>query len=311
MAESKTAVIAALTGNAALAVLKGVAAGVTGSAAMLAESLHSVADTGNQMLLFLGLRLADRPTDRAHPFGHGKNVYFWAFVVSMLLFSVGGAFAIWEAVRKILHPGAHTVSLGLTFGVLGAGFVFELASFVVAYRSLRHEKGEATFREYWRDTRDPTLPTVLLEDSAALVSLVVAAVGIGVHHVTGNPLWDALASGVIGLVLIGVAILLAFETYSLLIGDAAPEDVDAKIRDAVIADEAVTGIAGLYTMHVGPRAILVVLEVRFRRDLTIPALEAAVRRLQDRVREAVAGATEARLVVIEPAPGDETVGRAA
>ncbi len=116
----------------------------------------------------------------------------------MLLFSVGGAFAIWEAVRKILHPGAHTVSLGLTFGVLGAGFVFELASFVVAYRSLRHEKGEATFREYWRDTRDPTLPTVLLEDSAALVSLVVAAVGIGVHHVTGNPLWDALASGVIG-----------------------------------------------------------------------------------------------------------------
>jgi cation diffusion facilitator family transporter len=311
MAESKTAVVVALTGNAALAVLKGIAAAVTGSVAMLAESLHSIADTGNQILLFLGLRLADRPPDRAHPFGHGKNVYFWAFVVSMLLFSVGGAFAIWEAARKILQPGVHTASLRLTYGVLGAGFVFEFASFVIAYRSLQHEKGAATFVEYWRDTRDPTVLTVLLEDSAALSSLVVAAVGIGLHHVTGDPLWDALASGVIGLILIGVAVVLAFETYSLLIGEAAPADVEAKMLDAVIADQAVTGIVGLYTMHVGPRAILVVFEVRFRRDLTIPALEAAVRRIQDAVREAVAGATRARLVVIEPAPGDEAVGRAA
>jgi len=300
--------MAALTGNAALALLKGVVAGVTGSAAMLAESLHSVADTGNQILLFLGLRLADRPPDRTHPFGHGKNVYFWALVVSMLLFSVGGAFAIWEAVRKILQPGVHTVSVRLTYGVLGAGFLFELGSFLIASRSLRHEKGEATFLEYWRDTRDPTLPTVLLEDTAAMLSLIVAAGGIGLHHVTGNPLWDALASGVIGLVLIGVAILLAAESYSLLIGEAAPPDVEAKIRDAVVRDDAVNALVGLYTMHVGPKAILVVLEVHFRHDLTIPMLEAAVGRLEECVHEALSGATRARLVVVEPTSGEEEPG---
>jgi len=311
MAESKTAVVAALAGNAGLAVLKAVAAGVTGSAAMLAEALHSVADTGNQVLLFLGIHLARRPPDRVHPFGHGKNVYFWAFVVSMLLFTAGGAFAIWEAVRKIVQPGQHDLSLGFTYGVLAGGAVFELASFTIALRSLRSEKGNASFLEYWRDTRDPTLPTVLLEDTAALVSLLIAAIGIRLHHVTGNPVWDAAASGAIGVVLIGVAVLLAFENYSLLIGEAAPEAVESKIENAVAGDDAVTGIAGLYTMHVGPRAILVVLELRFRPDLTVPALETVVQRLQTRVRDAVAGATDARLVVIEPAAADTARSRAA
>jgi cation diffusion facilitator family transporter len=147
VAGSKTAVAAALIGNGCLAVLKGIGAAVTGSAAMLAECFHSIADTGNQGLLFLGMRLADRPADRTHPFGHGKNVYFWAFVVSVMLFSLGGAFSIWEAIRKFLHPGEHTAAFGWTYGVLGGGFLFELISLGVAVRAVRREKGSASLRE--------------------------------------------------------------------------------------------------------------------------------------------------------------------
>lgn len=305
MAESRTAVAAALVGNGALAVLKGIAAAVTGSAAMLAETFHSIADTGNQALLFLGMRLGSRPPDREHPFGHGKNVYFWAFVVSIMLFSLGGAFSIWEAVRTILHPGEHHAAFGWTYGVLAGGFVFEAVSLGVAVRALQHEKGAASFRAYWRDTRDPTLPTVLLEDSAALLSLVIAAAGIGLSQATGAVVWDAVASGVIGLMLIGVAVVLAFESHSLLIGERASDETEARIRRAVGADEAVRAVTALHTMHQGPRSILVVIGVDFVDNLSTADVEAAVRRLHHRVRDATEGRSDARLIVIEPA-GDET-----
>jgi cation diffusion facilitator family transporter len=305
MAESKTAVAAAFAGNAALAVLKGVGAAVTGSAAMLAECFHSIADTGNQALLFLGMRLGARPRDRAHPFGHGKDVYFWAFVVAVMLFSLGGAFSIWEAVRKILHPSEHGTSIGWTYGVLGGGFVFESISLGVAVHAVRKEIGGRSFREFWRDNRDPTLPTVLLEDSAALLSLVVAATGIALSHVTGVVTWDAVASAVIGLLLIGVAIVLAFENHSLLIGERAAGETETRIRDAVARDEAVRAVTALHTMHQGPRSILVVVGVDFVPGLTTEAIEAAVRRLHGRIHEAIGGRTDSRLIVIEPARDPE------
>jgi cation diffusion facilitator family transporter len=159
--ESRTAVLAALLGNAALAALKGVAAAFTGSAAMLAETFHSLADTGNEALLFLGMRLAARPPDERHPFGHGKDVYFWAFVVSVMLFTLGAGFSIWEAVRHYLHPVSRTES-AWAYGVLAGGFVFESASLLFAVRGIRAAMGDQSFGEYWRDARDPTLPTVLL-----------------------------------------------------------------------------------------------------------------------------------------------------
>jgi cation diffusion facilitator family transporter len=306
MAESKTAVAAAFAGNAALAVLKGIGAAVTGSAAMLAETFHSIADTGNQALLFLGMRLAHRPRDRAHPFGHGKNVYFWAFVVSVMLFSLGGAFSIWEAVRKILHPSEHGTSVWWTYGVLAGGFVFESISLGVAVHGVRKEMGRQSFREYWRENRDPTLPTVLFEDSAALISLVVAAAGIAISHATGAVIWDAMASGVIGLLLIGVAVVLAFENHSLLIGERAASETEGRIREAVAGDEAVRGVTALHTMHQGPRSILVVVRVDFLPGLTTEAIEAAVRRLHGLIHEAVGGRTDARLIVVEPADDRDT-----
>jgi cation diffusion facilitator family transporter len=311
-AESRTAVLAALLGNGALAILKGVAAAVTGSAAMLAETFHSIADTGNQGLLLLGLRLARRPPDAAHPFGHGKNVYFWAFVVSMMLFSLGGAFSIWEAVRKILHPGEHEAAVWWTFGVLGGGVVFEAISLGVAVRSLRQAQDGRSLRQYFHETRDPMLITVVFEDSAALLSLFVAAGGIGLSVATGNVVWDAVASGVIGLVLIGVAVFLAFENYSLLVGESAPGRIQARVREAARGDEAVQAVVAVHTMHVGPHAVLVVLGVHFAEDLTTDRLERAVARVQDRVRRALGGDTDARLVVIEPTrPETRTFGAAA
>jgi cation diffusion facilitator family transporter len=303
MAESKPAVLAALVGNVGLAILKGVAAAFTGSAAMLAETFHSIADTGNQALLFLGMYLGTRPPDRRHPFGHGKNVYFWAFVVSVMLFSLGGAFSIWEAVRKYLHPGeSHGEGLAWAYGVLAGGFVFEAISLGVALHTLGKIKGDRSIWRYWRDNRDPTLPTVVLEDTAALLSLAVAAGGLTLAHVTGNVLWDAAASATIGVTLVVVAVFLAIENYSLLIGEAAAEDVENRIRAIVSADGAVTSVVALHTMHVGPHDLLIVVTVDFRDELSAAAIEAAVPRLHERIAQALHGVTNTRMVVVEPAP---------
>jgi cation diffusion facilitator family transporter len=302
--ESKTAVIAALGGNLALAILKGIAAAVTGSAAMLAETFHSIADTGNQVLLAVGMRLATRPPDRAHPFGHGKDIYFWAFVVSMLLFNVGGAFAIWEGIHALRTPdAAMSRNVAWAYGVLAGAFVFESASFVVAIRSLEKVKRDLTFREFWHVNRDPTLMTVVLEDGAALVSILVAATGLTLRQLTGAEFWDGIASLLIGGILIAVALLLGFENYSLLIGEAAPPKIERKIREIASHDEAVARVVGLRTMHVGPESILVVLIVKFRDDLDVPDVEAAVARLHAAIVDALGeDTTDPRLVIVEPAP---------
>ena len=313
MAESKTAVMAALLGNGALAVLKGVAAASTGSAAMLAETFHSIADTGNQALLFLGMRLGERRPDRRHPFGYGKDIYFWAFVVAVILFSLGGAFSIWEAVRKYLHPGEHEAEgLFWAYGVLAGGFVFESISLGIAIYALIKVKGHRTLREYWRDNRDPTLPTVVLEDSAALLSLLIAAAGIALAHATGNVLWDAAASATIGVLLVAIAAVLAVENYSLLIGEAAPEAVEATIRRLLTDDADVSDVVDLRTMHIGPHDILIVAGVQFHRDLAVPGIEAAITRLQHTVKRALEESTNAQLIVIEAThSGAAAFGKAA
>lgn len=310
MAESKTAVIAALAGNGSLAVLKGISAAVTGSAAMLAETFHSIADTGNQVLLLLGMRLAQRPPDEAHRFGHGRNVYFWAFVVAVMLFSLGGAFAIWEAVQKFRHGGEHASSIW-SYAVLAGAFLFEAGSLAVALHSLRQVKGDVPLRRFWRDNRDPTLTTVVLEDSAALLSLVVAAAGLAMSHVTGSAAWDAAASATIGVLLIAVALLLAFENYSLIIGESAPADVQQRIADAIGAEPGVSRLVGLHTMHLGPDAVLVVARVQFRSDLHVADIEAAVERLEQRIAPLAGSETTRRMIVVEPAAGAADVSLAA
>jgi cation diffusion facilitator family transporter len=300
MEESRTAVVAALLGNAALALLKGIAAAVTGSAAMLAETFHSIADTGNQILLLVGMRWARRPADATHPFGHGKDVYFWSFVVSMLLFTIGGAFSIWEAVRHWLHPAAKTPTLW-AYGVLAGSFVFEAISLGVGLHGLRRAAGSRSLREYWRENRDPTLITVVLEDSAALVSLLIAATGIWLAQVTGRGGWDAAASAVIGVLLLVVAVVLAAESHSLLLGERAPAWVERAIRDVVASDPAALRVVELHTMSLGPHRVLVVLGIAFPRDLPASGVTTAVERLEQRVIERLDGITDRRLVVIEPA----------
>jgi cation diffusion facilitator family transporter len=310
MEESRTAVGAALLGNAALAALKGISAVATGSAAMVAETFHSIADTGNQALLFLGMRLARQPPDTRHPFGYGKDVYFWSFVVAVMLFSLGGAFSIWEAVRKFLAPAPHART-EWAYAVLAGAFVFESLSIGVAIHSLLSAKGPRSLREYWRDSRDPTLLTVLLEDSAALLSLVIAAIGIGLSHLTGHLLWDAAASAVIGIVLVGVAVVLAFESHSLLLGESAPRDVEDAIRRVAEDDDAVVRVRQLHTMHLGPVTLLVVLGIEFHRGLATEQVEAAVGRLQHQIQDVLRGRTTRRLVVIEPEGGADAVSRRA
>jgi cation diffusion facilitator family transporter len=299
MNESTFAVVAALLGNAALAVLKGLSAAATGSAAMLAETFHSIADTGDQALLLLGMRAARRPPDAVHPFGHGKEVYFWAFVVSMMLFTIGGAFSVWEAVRKLLHGAEHAAS-AWSYAVLGGGFVFEGASLTVAVRSLRQVLAGRSLREFWRETRDPTLLTVLFEDTAALTSLVVAAAGLALAQATGWMLWDAVASAVIGLILLGVAVVLAFETHSLLIGERARDDIERTIREVVAEDEGVVSIEWLQTMHMGPHRIIAMIGVRLREDFSGEGVVDTLGRLHARVESALPRDVRPCFVAIEP-----------
>jgi cation diffusion facilitator family transporter len=319
MQESRTAVLAALLGNLALAILKGISAAVTGSAAMMAETFHSCADTGNQVLLFIGMRRAARPPDEVHPFGYGKDLYFWSFVVAMMLFTIGGAFSIWEGIYKLRSPGAGQ-PLGWAFAVLAAAVVFEAISLGIAVRSLRRVKGARSLREFVAENRDPTLVTVLLEDTSALVSLFLAAGGLALTQVTGQVMWDGAASIAIGLVLVTVAVVLAFENHSLLLGESAPRDVLERITAAAAADPAVERVLGLRTMHLGPEALLIVLRVDFRDALSAHEVELASERLRNTVAEAAGAAGKRRLVVVEPgvvparpaaAPPDQAVRTAA
>jgi cation diffusion facilitator family transporter len=298
--ESRTAVLAALLGNLALAILKGVSAAITGSAAMLAETFHSIADTGNQVLLFVGMRMARWPPDEDHPFGHGKNVYFWSLVVSVMLFTLGGAFSIWEGIRKVLHAGA-AQPMRWAFFVLGGAVVFESISLTVAARSFLKLKGKRSLGEYIAENRDPTLLTVLLEDTSALISLGLAAAGLTLTELTGRMFWDGAASIAIGLLLVVVAVMLAVENHSLLMGESAPPDVLARVVRAAREDPAVERVVGLRTMHLGPEAVLIVLQVGFRDTLGAADVESATERLRGKVAEAAGEADKRRLVVIEHA----------
>ncbi|TMA80288.1 MAG: cation diffusion facilitator family transporter [Deltaproteobacteria bacterium] len=297
--DSKRAVVAALLGNVALALLKGVAAAATGSAAMFAETLHSIADSGNEVLLFLGMRLARRPPDDRHPLGHGRDVYFWAFVVSGLLFSLGGGFAIWEAVRTFLYPEPHE-SYFWGYVVLAGAFVFESGSLVVGGRAFARAKARRSFSEYLRDLRDPTVLVVVLEDSAALVSIVIAAAGLALSQWTNSELYDALASGLIGVILIAVAGFLAYDTYSLLLGEAATPTTMARICDAVAAERDAVAVTSVRTLHIGPESLFIALRIHFRDDLRTRDIEAAVARLKDGIATMLPDMTRPQLIVIEP-----------
>jgi len=282
---SPIAVYGAMAANFVIAVAKFVAAGVTGSSALLAEGFHSVVDTGNQALLLLGLRRSGREPDEMHPFGYGQELYFWSLVVAMLLFGIGGGLSIYEGIVHVLHP-VEVQDPFWSYLVLAVAAVSEGASFAIAVREMLRERepGES-FWHALRGSKDPSVFVVIGEDSAALAGLAVAFLGVWLGHLLGIPELDGVASVLIGLILCVVAVFLAVESRHLLLGESADPSLIRAIHAVTTADPDVQRARPPLTMHLGRDQILVNLDVEFRRSLGAEELTRVVRRLERRIRE--------------------------
>jgi cation diffusion facilitator family transporter len=280
---SKKAVYAAIGGNLAIAISKFVAAAFTGSSAMISEGVHSLVDTGDGGLLLLGLKRSERPPDDTHPFGHGKELYFWTLIVAIMIFAVGGGISVYEGITHILHPRP-LKSAVWSYSVLGLAMVFESASLTVAWREFSRVKGRRGFWRTIRESKDPTIYTVIFEDLAALIGLVAALAGIFLTERTGNPVYDGSASIVIGLLLAGVAVYLANESKGLLIGEGADKQTLAEIRRLAESDEAVERVRRPLTMYFGPHTILLTLEIQFKPTIAARSVEGVVDRIEKKIR---------------------------
>jgi cation diffusion facilitator family transporter len=290
------AILAALAANLGIALSKLVGFVVTGSASMLAEAIHSVADSGNQGLLLLGGRRARKAADEEHPFGYGRERYFWAFVVAMVLFSLGGAFAIFEGIEKIREP--HELEQPLVaIAILGVAVLLEGFSFRTAIQESRKVREDATWWAFIRRAKIPELPIVLLEDFGALLGLVLALSGVTIAHLTDDAVWDGYGTLGIGVLLTLIAVVLAVEMKSLLLGESASPRVRTLIRTALAEDPCVQQVIHLRTQHLGPDELLVAAKLSFDEGLSIRELADVVDQVEVRVRTAV---PEARLIFIEP-----------
>ena len=277
-------IIAALVGNSLIALTKFTAAALTGSSAMLSEGIHSLVDTGNQVLLLHGLRRSARPPDEEFPFGHGKEVYFWSFVVAILIFALGSGLSTYEGVRHLLHPRASEKPL-INYAVLGISLVFEFASWYVAMKEFSSSAtGEGYIRAV-KKAKNPTLFVVFFEDSAAMLGLVAAFLGVLLTHLTGNPLYDGLASIVIGVILGGTAIWLAYETKGLLIGQGARPEVVESIRSLSAGLPGVNRVGEVLTLHMGPDFVLVNISLDFDDDVPAGTVERTLAELDRRIKQ--------------------------
>ena len=298
------AVLAALLANSGIAVLKFVAFLLTGASSMLAESIHSVADSGNQGLLLLGGRQAQKEATKEHPFGYGRERYIYSFLVAVVLFSVGGLFALYEAYHKGLsvHEGApnELVEGGLWWVavlVLLGAIVMEGLSFRTAVRESNKVRGSATWPQFIRRAKSPELPVILLEDSAALVGLGFALLGVGLSKLTGNGYFDVAGTAGIGLLLVGVAIVLAVETKSLLLGEAASPSAQRRLTDALTRTEGVDRVIHMRTMHLGPEELLVAVKIGVRRDATAAEVASSIDASEKAMRSAE---PTAHVIYVEP-----------
>jgi len=304
-----TAIIAALLANLGIAVAKFVAFVVTGASSMLAEAIHSVADSGNQVLLLVGGRRAQRAATPRHPFGYGRDRYIYAFIVSIVLFSVGGLFAVYEGVHKLQHP-EELESPVWAIGVLVVAIVLESFSLRTALKETGEVKPAG--QSYWRfirSARAPELPVVLLEDTAALLGLALALLGVGLATLTGNGVFDGIGTVAIGLLLIAVAVILAVETKSLLLGEAATPEAQRRIVAALEQDG--LSVIHMRTQHLGPEELLVAAKIAVQHDDTAASIARAIDEAEARIRAAV---PIARVIYLEPdlrRPGTAPVAGAA
>ncbi len=281
---SRKVIYAALVGNALIAATKFIAALLTGSSAMFSEGVHSLVDTGNQLLLLHGLRRAGKPADEQFPFGHGKEVYFWSFVVAILIFAVGAGISIYEGVHEILHP-VPVARPYVNYIVLVVAMAFEGAAWAFALREFTRAKGKWGYIEAVRRGKDPSMFVVVFEDSAAMLGLVVAFLGIWLGQVTGIVYFDGAASIIIGLILAGTAVWLAHETKGLLIGESAGRAVVEGIRKIAATFSEIRYVNEVLTMHMGPDFILVNLSVDFADTATASEIEATVVRLDRAIKK--------------------------
>ncbi|WP_210588166.1 cation diffusion facilitator family transporter [Streptomyces sp. GESEQ-35] len=290
------AIVAALAANLAIAVAKFVAFLFSGSSSMLAESVHSLADSGNQALLLVGGKKAQREATPQHPFGYGRERYIYAFLVSIVLFSVGGMFAIYEGYEKIKHP--HEIDHWYwPVGVLIFAIIAETFSFRTAIKESNTLRGKKSWTEFVRHAKAPELPVVLLEDLGALVGLILALGGVGLALATGDGVWDGIGTLCIGVLLILIALVLAAETKSLLLGEAAGVEDVQKIEAAIVAGDTVTGIIHMRTLHLGPEELLVAAKIGVQHDDTATEVASAINAAESRIREAV---PIARVIYLEP-----------
>ncbi|GAA2325693.1 cation diffusion facilitator family transporter [Dactylosporangium salmoneum] len=293
---STKAVLTALAANLGIALSKGAGALITGSSSMLAEAVHSLADTTNQALLLIGGRRAKKAANEQHPFGYARERYIYAFIVSIVLFTLGGLFAVYEGYHKILHPTDLDNPIVAVI-ILVIAICLEGYALLTAARSANETRGNRTWWQFIRHAKAPELPTILLEDAGAVTGLVVALLGVGLTVLTGNAVFDGISTLIIGALLVAIAWVLAMETKSLLVGEAASKAHIAKIREALLAEPLFDRIVHLRTMHLGPDELLVAVKVTVAEGTLAEDISGATNNAEARIRAAVPIAT---LIFVEP-----------
>ncbi|MFV0432173.1 MAG: cation diffusion facilitator family transporter [Alphaproteobacteria bacterium] len=283
---SKKVVIAALLGNGAIAITKFIASAITGSSAMFSEAIHSLVDTGNQGLLLYGLKKSNKPADRSHPFGYGKELYFWAFIVAILIFALGGGFSIYEGFHKLSAPTHELKSPFINYIVLTFAMIFEGAALYIAVKEFNKVRGNTPIFKAIKESKDPAMFTVLLEDTAALLGLVLAFIGVFSAHIFHFYMADTLASIAIGILLFIVSFIMAKEAKSLLIGEAASPIVEAEILNIIKEYQDKVSVNELLTMQVAPDSILVTMSLDFIDGLSSSEIETIVSHLENKVKSA-------------------------
>lgn len=280
---SRKVILAALVGNALISITKFGAAAYTGSSAMLSEGIHSLVDTGNQILLLYGIKRASKPADADFPFGYGKEIYFWSFIVAILIFALGGGISIYEGISNLQHPEPISSPI-VNYVVLGLAMIFEGAAWWFAFREFNKQKGKWGYIEAIQRAKDPSIFVVLFEDSAAMLGLLVAFLGVALSQYTGILVFDSIASIIIGLILIGTAIWLAHETKGLLIGESANQSVIKDIRYILESTDSIEYVNEVLTMHMGPDYILANISVDFTDDKSADEVEAVVAKINKLIK---------------------------
>lgn len=282
---SKVSIYAAMFANIAIAIAKFAGAGISGSSAMLSEGIHSVVDSVNEILLLYGLKQSERGPDELHPLGHGQELYFWSLVVAVLIFSLGGGFSIYEGVQSFHDPEPSANPL-VSYGVLGVAAIFEAIALTVSIREFNRQNPnrKSNLWTAMKRSKDPSSFIVIFEDAAALLGLGVAFGGVYLSQLTGDAMFDGMASIIIGLILTFTAIVLVSETKGLLIGESALPETQESIKTIVQADPAVTGMGPLITFHLGPQDVMLALNIEFVDALSADEIEAAVRRIEQSIR---------------------------